>query len=142
MDSFCEMSLKESDLLRIQRIFHGVSRLYLNNSDRHNYFLSVCKHLASDIDLEVVNEMFPYGGMIGINNSMLDVLLGRLKVFRLHAVLHDGCGYMKSHQSVGPGYTYAMSCGINNCLLGHMSGLSYCIYLKLFNRRIYHSFQV
>jgi hypothetical protein len=136
------MALRGTDLCGIQGMYEGVCRVYLNNSESKNYFLAVCCHLDSTIDMDFINDTCPHGGKIGIGNSVLDTLFGGSKLLRLHAVLHDGCGYMKTHRSSGPGYCYAIYSVVNSCLLGHISGLSYCLYLKWFNRKIYGAFEL
>ena len=61
----------------------------------------------------------------------------------MHAVFHDAFGFMKSNFDLGPGYVYAVTekplC-VNNMLLGHLSGLAYWLYLKLFHGRLYEQF--
>jgi hypothetical protein len=71
----------------------------------------------------------PYGGIIGIGNSNLDIPFRRLKIFRLHAALHDAFGYCKTKYNEGPGYSYIINIPWNSCLIGHVTGLFYCLYL-------------
>ena len=59
------------------------------------------------------------------------------KVFRLHAVLHDAAGAVHLHNGRGPRYCYMIGRGPNSCLLGHVTGLLYCLYLKLFVASIF-----
>ena len=46
------------------------------------------------------------------------------KVFRLHAILHDAAGAVRSHTGKGPGYCYKIGRGPNSCLLGHVADYS------------------
>ena len=110
-----------------------VTRLYPENSKRKNYFLATCKYLDNTVALEYLNECVPFGGIIGIDNSRLEYIFGRFKFMRLHAILHDAAGYMKSEFNSGPGYCYLFPWLPNFCILGHVTGLSYCLALKLFS---------
>ena len=122
------------DLKSLCQHFQLITRIYPENTARKNYFIAACKTLDNSIILDIANTTRPYGGTIGIGNSRLDVILKHFKIFRLHAILHDAAGYMRDCHEVGPGYCYVWNnFPINSCLLGHITGLSYCIYLKLFN---------
>ena len=61
-----------------------------------------------------------------------------LKVFRLHAILHDAAGAVRAHSGKGPGYCNLIGRGPNSCLLGHVSGLLFCLYV-LFPPSIFKS---
>ena len=61
------------------------------------------------------------------------------KVFRLHAILHDAAGAMRAHSNKGPGYCYMIGRGPNSCLLGHVTGLLFCLYVKIFLPSIFNS---
>ena len=105
-----------------------------------NYFLATCKYLNPRADLDYVVKTIPFGGIIGIDNSKLDYFFRYFKLIRLHAILHDASGFVKSNYNIGPGYCYALSfmpISINNCFLGHVSGLLYCLYHKLFHKSLY-----
>lgn len=111
-----------------------ISRIYPQNTLRKNYFLAACKCWDQNVVLDEVNENTPYGGTIGIGDSFLDNIFHHFKIFRLHAVLHDSAGVMRSKYNVGPGYCYALhNFPINSCFMGHISGILYCICLKLFS---------
>ena len=59
------------------------------------------------------------------------------------ANFHDAFGFMKSNFDLGPGYVYAVTeklLFVNNMLLGHLSGLAYWLYLKLFHGTLYEQF--
>ena len=60
------------------------------------------------------------------------------KVFRLHAILHDAAGAVRSHSGKGPGYCHMIVRGPNSCLLGYVTGLFFCLYVKLFLPSIFN----
>ena len=76
---------------------------------------------------------------MGMGNSRLKKYLDRFRLFQAHAGLHDACGYMKSVYNRRPRYVYAANCPINSCLLGHVTGLAFCVYLKYFRRALYNA---
>lgn len=121
------------DVLKVTTNYSTIAESFPENSYRKNYFLSVCNTLDQDVDLEMIDKLCPYGGIIGIGDSIFaEKLFNWSKVFRLHAILHDGCGFMKTELNVGPGYCYMLPhfMQINSCFLGHLTGLSFCLYLK------------
>ena len=85
-----------------------------------------------------MDQEFPFGGMIGYGYSHLDKIFRFSKVFRLHATLHDAAGAVSLHNGRGPGYCYMIGRGPNSCLLGHVTGLLYCLYLKVFIPSIFN----
>lgn len=122
------------DLHLIGINFRSVRDLFPQNSLRKNYFLASCLTLDKGVNLPFINEDCRYGGTIGMGDSYLDNVLKHFKIIRLHAILHDSTGYMKQKFGIGPGYCYNLSnCPINCCFLGHVSGLIYCMYMKVFS---------
>ena len=79
-----------------------------------------------------MDQNFPFGGLLGYGNSDLNSILCYSKVIRLHAILHDAAGTVRSHIGKGPGYCYMIGRGPNACWLGHVTGLPSCLYVKLF----------
>ena len=73
-----------------------------------------------------------FGGLIAYGNSCLDSVFCYSKVFRLHAILNDAAGAVRSHSGKGPGYCYLIGPGPNSCLLGHVTGLLFRLYVKFF----------
>ena len=74
----------------------------------------------------VIHEMdqnFEFHGLIGYGNSYSDSVFRYSRVFRLHAILHDAAGSVRTHSCKGPGYCYMIGRGPNYCLLGHVTGL-------------------
>ena len=96
-------------------------------------------HVSVGLSLREMNQKLKFGGHIGYGNSYLDSLFRYSKVFRLHAILHDAAGAVRSHRGKGPGYSYMIGRGPNSCLLGHVIGLLFCLYVKLFLPSIFKS---
>ena len=61
------------------------------------------------------------------------------KVFRLHAILHNAAGAVPAHSAKGPGYCYMIERGPSSCMLGHVSGLLFFLYLRTFLPSIFNS---
>ena len=89
-----------------------------------------------------MDQKFKFGGLIGYGKSFLDSRLCYSKVFRLHAILNDAAGAVRSHSGEGPGYCYMIGRGPNSCLLGHVTGLLFCFYVKIFLPSIFNSVDV
>ena len=82
------------DLDRIHEIYKEVKKEYSQYGERFLYFLAICLYLDPDLDLEIALKLRPYGGLIGIDNSSLDVYFKNFKILRLQAILHDACGFV------------------------------------------------
>ena len=70
----------------------------------------------------------------------MEFLFRHFKVFRLHATIHDPAGAVRAHSGKGPGYCYMIRRGPNLCLLGHVTGLLFCLYVKIFLPAIFICF--
>ena len=66
-----------------------------------------------------------------VSNCIRKFLYGS-KIFRLHAILHDAAGSVKSTIYKGPGYCYVLP-----CFLCHVTGLFFCLYVKIFASSVY-----
>ena len=110
-----------------------------HNSVRKNLLLSACFCWNSGYCLRGMDQKFKFGGLIGYENSCLDSVFRYSKVFRLHAILHDAAGAVRSHSAKGPGYCFMIGRGRNRCLLGHVTGLLFCLHVKLFLPSIFNS---
>ena len=110
-----------------------------HNSVRKKLFLSAgfCWH--SSLFLCDMDHNFKFGGLIGYGNFYLDSLFRYSKVFRLHAILHDAAGAVRAHSNKGPGYCYLIGRGPNSCLLGHVTGLLFCLHVKIFLPSFFNS---
>ena len=69
----------------------------------------------------------------------MELLFRHFEVFRLNAILHDAARAVRAHNGKGPGYYYMIGRGPNSCLLGHVTGLLICLYVKLFLLSIFKS---
>ena len=119
-------------LMSIFRLYLGLKMSFEQNSVRKNLFVKACFCWDSRLSLREMHQKFEFGGLIAYGNSCLDSLFRYSKVFRLHAILHDAAGAVRSHSGRGPGYCFMIERGPNSCLLGHVSGLLFCLYVKLF----------
>ena len=126
-------------LISVFRLYPGMKMTFKRNSVRKNLFLSACFCWDSALILHEMDQKFKFGGLIGYGNSYLDSVFRYSKVFRLHAILHDAAGAARAHSSKGPGYCYMIGRGPNFCLLGHVTGLLFCIYVKIFLPSIFNS---
>ena len=120
-----------------------ITYLFPKNTRRKNAFLAVCYSINNEINLQFVNQFAEFGGLIGPGESKLDHFFKCSKTFRLHATFYDAFGFMRSNYNVGPGYVYALSekpFFATSMLLGHITGLTYWIVLKLYKNSIYQEF--
>ena len=103
-----------------------------HNSVRKNLFLTACYCWDSGPSLREMDQSFKFGGLIGYENSCLDSVFRYSEVFRLHAILYDAASAIRLYSGKGPGYCYRNGRGLNSSLLGHVTGLLFCFYVKLF----------
>ena len=113
------------------RLYPGMKMSFEHNSIRKNLFLSACFCWDSRLSLGEMDEKFKFGGTIGYGNSYLKLLFRHFKKFRLHAILHDAAGAVRAHSGKALGYCYMIGRGPNSCLLGHVTGLLICLYVKI-----------
>ena len=126
-------------LMSLFRLYPGLKMSFEHNSVRKNLFLSACFCWDSRIFLREMDQKFKFGELIGYGNSCLDSVFRYPKVFRLHAILHDAAGAVRSHSGKGPGYCYMIGRGPDSRLLGHLTGLLFCLYVKIFLPSIFNS---
>ena len=79
-----------------------------------------------------MDQKFKFGGTIGYGDSYLEVWFRHFKVFRLHAILYDAAEAVRAHSGRGPDYCHVIGQGQNSYFLGHVTGLLFCLYVKLF----------
>ena len=127
-------------LTSVFQLYPGLKTSLELNSVCKNVFLSACICLDSGLSLREMDQKHKFGGLIGYGNSCLDSLLRYPKVFRLDAILDDAAGPVQPHSGKGPGYCYMIERGPNSCLLGHMTGLLFCLYVKIFLPSIFNLF--
>ena len=126
-------------LISVFRLYPGLKMSFEHKSVRKNLFLSACFRWDSSLCLHEMDQKFKFGGLIGYGNSLSDSVFRYSKVFRLHAILHDAAGAVRSHSGKGPGYCYMIGRLPNSCLLRHVTGLLFCLYVKLFLPSFFNS---
>ena len=124
-------------LMSTFRLYPEIKMSFENNSVRKN-IISACFCWDSGLSLREMDQKFKFGGAIGYGDSYLEFLFRHFKKFRLHAILHDAAGAMRAHSGKGPGYCYMTGRGPNSCLLGHVTELLFCLYVKVFVPSIFN----
>ena len=119
-------------LISLFRLYPGLKISFEHNSVRKNLFLSACSCWDSRLSLREMDQKFKFGGLIGYGSSYLDSVFRYSKLYRLHAILHDDAAAVRVYSGKGPGYCYMIGRGPNACLLGHVTGLLFCLYVKTF----------
>ena len=119
-------------LVSIFRLYPRFKMSFEHNSVRKNLFLSAFLCSDSRLALSEMDQKFEFGGTIGYGDSYLDSVFRYTKVFRRHAILHDAAGAVRLQTGKGPGYCYMIGRGPNCCLLCHVTGLLFCVYVKIF----------
>ena len=109
-----------------------------HNSVRKILFLTACFCWDTRLSLSEMDQKFKSGGSIGYGDSFLEFLFRLFKLFRLNAILHDAAGAVRADSGKRPGYCYMTGRGRNSCLLGHVSGLLFCLYVKIFLPSIFN----
>ena len=107
---------------------------------RKNIFASAGFCWDSRLSLREMDQKFKFDGAIGYGDSYLDSVFRYSKVFRLHAILHNVAGAVRVQTGKGPGYCLMIGRGPNCCLLGHVTGLIFCLYVKNFLPSIFNLF--
>ena len=105
-----------------------------HKSFRKNLFLSACFCWDSTISLREMDQNFNFRGLIGYENPCLDSVFSYPKNITLHAA-----GAVRSRSGKGPGYCYMIGRGPNSCLLGHVTGLLFSLYLENFLPSVFKS---
>ena len=126
-------------LMSIFRLYPGLKVSLEHNSVRKNLFLSACFCCSSTLSLREMDQKYKFGETIGYGNSFLELLFRHFKIFRLHGILHDAAGAVRAHSCKGPGYCYMIGRGPNSCLLDHVTGLPFCLYVKILRPSIFNS---
>ena len=126
-------------LLSILWLYQGWKTSFEHIIVRKNLFFSAGFCWESRLSLREMDQKIKFGETIGYGDSYLEFLFGHFKTFRLHAKLHDAAGAVRAHTGKGSGYFYMIERGPNSCLLGHVTGLLFCLYVKLFLPTIFNS---
>ena len=107
--------------------------MYPDNSNRCSfYFVS-----SDNLNYDILFKLKFYGGLIGIDNSSLDKYLKKYKNLRLHAILHNEAGFIHEFHQEDPTYCYMLPWNLCNSLLGHLSGIAFCLLIKLKKPEVY-----
>ena len=125
--------------MSIFRLYPGLKVSFEDISFRKNLFLSACFYWVSRLILLEMDEKYKYGGAIGYRNSYMELIFRHFKVFGLHAILHDAAGAVRAHSGNRHGYCYMIGRGPKACLLSHVTGLLFCLYIKIFQPSIFNS---
>ena len=126
-------------LMSIFRLYPGLNLSFEHNSARKNLFLCACFCWDSRLSLREMDQKFDFGGTIGYSDSYWEFLSRLFKVFRLHAILYDAAGAVRAHTGKSPGHCCMIARGPESCLLGHVTGLLFCLHVKLFLLSIFNS---
>ena len=127
-------------LNKIHKNYISFSSTYPNNRVGLSYFLITCVYFSEieGFDFDIALNLRPYGGIIGIDKSSVDKYLKISKVLRLHAILNDPVGFVYEIDNQGPGYSFMLPWKSSNCFGGHLSGISFYLYINVFNHSIIH----
>ena len=99
---------------------------------QHLLFLSICLLIDPTADVISISGINPSGGMVGYGNAVITNGLARnFKVLRVHAAFHDAYGFMNAYSNVGPGYVYLCHGHPNWFFLGHVTGISLWLFVKV-----------
>ena len=125
-------------LRSIFRLYPGFKMTFEHNSVRKNLFLTACFCWDSRLSLREMDQKFKFGGTIGYGDSYLDSVFRYSKIFSLHAILHDAAVAARLQTGKGPGQCYMIGRSPNCFLLGHVTGLLFCLYVKIFLPSIFN----
>ena len=126
-------------LLRLLRWYPGLRFSSEHKNDRKNLFPSACFCWDARLSVPEMNQKRMFDGTIGYRDLYLEFLFCHFKVFRLHAILHDAVEAVRAHSGKSPGRCNMVARGPNSCLLGHVSRLLFCLYVKHFPLSIFNS---
>ena len=126
--------------MSIFRMYPGFKMWFEHNIVRKKLFLSAWLEWDSRHSLrEMDQKKIKFGGTIVYGISYMDSVFRYSKAFRLHAKIHDAAGAVRSQTGKGPGYCYMIGRGPIFCLLCHVTGLLFCLYVKIFLHSIFNS---
>ena len=72
-----------------------------------------------------------------MDSSSLDKYLNDSKILPLHAILHDAAGFVQEAYNTGPTYCYMLPRKGSNSLIGHLSGITFCLDVKMTKPSLY-----
>ena len=77
-----------------------------------------------------MDQKIPFGGLLATEIPVWITFLQKSKTFRLPAFLLYA-GSVKSTTKKCPGFCYVASSLPSSCFLGHVTGLFFCLYVKI-----------
>ena len=80
-----------------------------------------------------------FGGTFGYGDSYMEFFFRHFKFFRTRAILHDAIGAVRAQTTNDPVYCCMFGRGSNSFFFGHVTGLLFCFYIKLFPPSIFNS---
>ena len=128
--------------MSIFRLYPRLKMSFEHNNLRKSLLLSACFCWESIFSLSEMVQKFPFCGLIGYGNSYLDSKSCYSKVFRLHAILHDAAGAVRTPSGKRPDNCCMIGRGSNSCLPGHVTGLFFCFCVKFFLPSIFNSVDI
>ena len=123
-NSYFDYVFHYSKLFRLHGKLHDAAGAVLSHSGKGPGY---CYMIGRGPIFCLLGQKLIYGGTIGCGDSYLEFLFRHFKVFRLHAILHDAAGTVRAHSGKALGYCYMIERGPNSCLLGHVTGLLFCL---------------
>ena len=126
-------------LMSILRLYPGLQISAEHNSVCKNFLLSAyfcwdCRHFLNEMD-----QKLKFGGTIGYGDSYSEFLIRQFKVFRLHSTLHDASRAVRTHSGKRSEHFHMTGRRRNSCLFPHVTGLHFCLYVKLFLPSVFNS---
>ena len=128
-----------SFLISLFRLYPGTKVSLRQKSARKILLSSACFFLDSRFSLCEIDQKFKFVGTIGYCDSYSDSFFRHFKVFRLDAILDDAARAVTAHSGRGLGYFYMIGQGPNSSSIGHVTGLLFCLYVKVFLPSIFKS---
>ena len=122
-------------LMSISRFFRGTKMSFQHKIVFKDLSLSACCCWDSRLPSREMDQKLKFGGTIGssyLEDSYLEFLFRHFKVFRLHAIQPDAAEAQRAHRGNVPSSCYMIGRAPNSFLIGHVTGLLFCLYVKLF----------
>ena len=119
-------------LLSIFELYLGSKMSFEHNSVLKTLYLSAWFRWDSKLSLREMDQKLKFDGTVGYGDSHLELLFHHFKVIRLPPKQHDAAGAVTALSGKGPRYCYMLGRGPKSCLLGHVTGILLCLYVKLF----------
>ena len=117
----------------------GLKTSFKHKCVRKNLFPGACFFWDSGLSLRELDQKIKFGGIFGYGDSYLEFLFRHFKVIRLHAILQDAAGAVRPHIGKVSGYCHIIGRGSLSCLLRHVTGPFFRVYVKLFLPSIFNS---